>query len=113
MQHRIDRENPPIIDAMTSGTDGHNGYAHGTGLHDLVGRVVVTVYEVPDSDRGETLLLLLAQGAPEMVVLLSCDPGYAEDHATRTPEAWSCCAYDATDTAAGRVLMTLERGHWL
>ena len=111
-QHKIDRENPPITDDMTSGNAGH-GYAVGTGTHDLLGRFV-TVYEIPDSDRGEALLLR----EDGFVLLLSCDPGYergsyAGDYEKRTPEHWDCCQYDATDTAAGRALKELEQGHWL
>jgi hypothetical protein len=104
-QHRINRDNPPITDAMTS---GHEGWAHGTGMHALIGRTVVTAYDVPDSDRGESLLLL-DNGT---VLLVSCDPGY-DDNDQRTPDAWECCMYDATDTQAGRAIKELDTGHWL
>jgi hypothetical protein len=105
-QHRIDHKDPPIADDMTSGREG---FAIGTGTHDLLG-TFVAVYEIPDSDRGETLLLR----TDGFVLLLSCDPGYEGDTPTgRTPDKWQCCQYDATETAAGRAMQTLERGHWL
>ncbi len=103
-QHRIDRKDPPITDDMTSGRDG---YAVGTGTHDLLG-TFVTAYEIPDSDRRETLLLR----EDGFVLLLSCDPGYEGDTG-RTPDKWECCQYDATETAAGRAMQKLKRGHWL
>lgn len=100
-QHEIPNP-PPITDGMTTG-------AFGTGAHDLIG-TVVTTYEVPDSDRCETLLLY----EDGRVILVSCDPGYNDDAArTRNPTRWEVVLCDATDTDAGRAIQLLERGHWL
>lgn len=93
---------PPIVDAMTTGATGANG-------HDLVGRTILTTYAIPDSDRGE-LLLLLDNGR---VILMSCDPGYEDDYATRTPDKWESYLADATDTPAGAAMKLLEPGEWL
>jgi len=100
-QHPIPRDNPPITEPMTSG-------ACGTGAHALVGQRVVTAYDLSDSDRRETLLLL-DNGS---VLMLSCDPGY-DDADRRTDDRWECCMYDATDTPAAPALRALEPGHWL
>lgn len=100
-QHRIP-DPPPITDRMTDGS-------HGASSYDLVGRRVVVAYDIPDSDRDETLLRM-DDGS---VLLLSCDPGYDELGVSRTPEHWETCMYDATDSPAGRAIQDLEEGHWL
>ena len=83
----------PIRDADTQ-------HAEGAQISSLEGRTVVAVYEIPDSDRGESLLHL----DNGQVLLLSCDPALTDDCTTRTPERWECVLYDATDTRAGRMI---------
>lgn len=84
--------------------------AIGASAHELVGQTVVTAYEIPDSDRRETLLLL----DNGRVICLSCDPGYKDEFYTvRDPTRWECCMYDATDTPAGQEMKKLDAGQWL
>lgn len=94
-RHEIPNEAPPIVDAMTMG-------APIVGLDVLVGRSIVTVYEIPDSDRDASLLLL----DDGTVVLLSC----AIHHGII--EGWECYAADATSTAAGQAMLGLKHGYW-
>ena len=101
-QHRIDHKNPPITDAMTD-------HGIGTGIHAIVGCTVLTAYDIPDSDRAESLLLL----DDGTVLVLSCDPAYDDVGVHRTPEHWECCVYDVTTTPAGREIKKLAEGHWL
>lgn len=74
--------------------------ATGAEPHDLEGCTIKRVFEVEDTDRAE-FALLLDNGK---LIQVSCDPGYAEDQATRTPDKWEVVLYDATDTEAGREL---------
>lgn len=83
-----------IKDEMTRG-------AHAFLPQDFVGRTIQSVHEIADSDRGEWLLLL----DNGVVVLLSCDPGYAEDLVSRTDDKWDVVLYDATETEAGRAVV--------
>lgn len=101
-QHTIPKDHPPITDDMT-------GLALGAHSLDLVDARVVTAYDIPDSDRRESLLLL----DNGRVILVSCDPGYDDDLIQRTPDRWEVVFYDATDTDAGRAIKDLEPGQWL
>jgi hypothetical protein len=97
---RIIPDPPSITDAMARGADGTDSF-------DLIGEVV-TVYDIPDSDRGEKLVLYRSG----RVMLISCDPGYdANDRLD--PTRWEIVLYDATDTPAGREIKKLEPGQWL
>jgi hypothetical protein len=107
-QHTIDREDPPIREAMTQ-------YGVGCSAFDLLGETVVTVYNVPDSDREE-ILLYTESGR---TFNLSTDPNIYDDEGLRVDEAvwkdraWLVTLYDATDTEAGRIMPTLAQGEWL
>lgn len=101
VQHTIP-DPPPITDRMTQ-------YGRGTSSYDFVGETITTAYDIPDSDREETLL----RCESGLVILVSCDPGYEEDLIKRTDDRWEVVLYDATDTEAGKVMQTLEHGQWL
>ena len=102
-QHEIPADNPPIVDAMTSGAIGASGI-------DFIGETITTAYEIPDSDRSE-ILLRCSSGK---VFCLSTDPGYNDDAAvSRNHERWELVLYDATDTPAGRAMQDLAPGDWL
>jgi hypothetical protein len=85
-----------ITDAMTTGASGFSP-------QELVGRTVVAVHDIEDSDRRETLLLL----DNGRCCLLSCDPVVHDDEGVPLPldkrgERWEVVLYDATDTEAGK-----------
>lgn len=103
--HRIDASTT-ITDEMTTGATGADG-------QDLAGRTITTVYEVPDSDRGE-ILLALDNGK---VYVISTDPVTHDDGGTRLPpeewgDQWETFLMDATDTDAGQSLRYLDPGFW-
>lgn len=103
-QHRIP-DPPPITPAMLS-DDG----AWASDLHPLVGRTIVTLYEIPDSEREESLLLL----DDGRVLMMSCDHGYRDDEMmSRDPLNWEFIAYELTGTPAAEALIKLEPGHWI
>lgn len=100
-QHRI--PDPPPIHGwqMTQGSPGCAAYA-------LIGRTVVTSYEIPgEDDRG--VLLLLDDGT---VIGIGVDIGYADDFVGRDPSKHELYMYDATNTAAGVAIKSLEPGEW-
>jgi len=101
-QHAI--PNPPPIHGwqMTQGAPGISTYA-------LIGRTIVTTYEIPDED-DRTTLLLLDNG---QVLGIGVDIGYHDDPAcSRNPDVHELYWFDATDTPAGIVMRTLEPGEW-
>jgi hypothetical protein len=106
-QHDIP-DPPQITDRMTE-------HAPGTSAYDFVGERVVTVYNIPDSDRDEVLLHMESG----RTFLVSCDPVVLDDNGVPLPPedrgkgGWEVCFYDATNTEAGKVMATLEHGEWL
>jgi hypothetical protein len=85
-----------ITDGMSSGADAF--FAEW-----FVGRRIVAVHEVEDSDRGE-VLLLLDDGRS---CLISCDPVRHDDEGLWLPEEkwgerWDVVLYNTTETEAGR-----------
>jgi hypothetical protein len=106
VQHHTDTA-PLIKDKMTTGAIGASAY-------ELVGRTIVTSYEIPDSDRGE-ILLLLDNGRS---FLLSCDPTRDDPDGVPLPpeesgKSWELVLYDTTGTPAGEAIKNLESGAWL
>lgn len=100
-QHRIP-DPPPITERMTTGS-------HGTGAVALIG-TVVCAYDIPDSDRDETLLRF----DDGRVICVSTDPGYKDpDGLIRDDTRWEVVLYNATDTEAGKAMQNLAPGHWL
>jgi len=84
---------PPTV------TDIQTREAMGADPSELVGKKIVQVVEVEDSDRCEATLVC-DDGSS---YLLSCDPGYGPN-GLPSEDRWEFCMYDATETEAGRKL---------
>lgn len=93
-----------ITDRMSDGAGGFDPEW-------LVGRTVVAVHPVEDSDRAEALLVLDSG----QCVLLSCDPTVHDDAGVPLPldergKTWEVVLYDATDTDAGKAATSSGSG---
>ena len=101
-QHTIPDPAPIQGWEMTQGSPG-------AWTYELVGRTVITSYEIPgEDDRG--ILLLLDNGK---VIGIGVDIGYKDDLAmSRDPSKHELYMYDATDTPAGEAIKKLEPGEW-
>jgi len=92
-----------ITDRMVAGATGYSPDW-------LVGRTIVAVHEIADSEREETLLLL----DDGRSCVISCDPVTHDDAGVRLPaeewgERWEVVLYDATDTPAGQAARDAAR----
>jgi hypothetical protein len=67
----------------------------------------VTVYDIPDGDRGESFVLF----DNGRVYQISCDPSRDYHDIDGHPQ-WYVCYYDCSDLPVAEKLRKLERGHW-
>ena len=100
-QHRIHDPAPIKGWQMTQGSPG-------TWLFSLVGRKVVTAYQIPEED-DDGFLLLLDDGT---VIGFGVDIGHSDDMVNRDPSKHEIYMYDATGTPAGKAIKDLEPGEW-
>lgn len=85
-------------------TDG----APGASSAELLDHGSVThVYDIPDGDRGESLIAF----EDGYVIQVSCDPS-REYHDLQGHPLWFVCYYDCTWLPLAAKLCVMERGHW-
>jgi hypothetical protein len=67
----------------------------------------VTVYDIPDGDRGESFVVFNSG----RVIQISCDPS-RDYHDVDGHPLWFVCYYDCSELPVAEKLCKLEWGHW-